>query len=215
MEALDVLREQVAQWQSDPAVQGVLLNGSWAGGCATPQSDLDLLVLCDEDRFTAQWVGNVLVETHYFTVQTAREKLAQNPMEVYRYLGASVQFDRGALAELTTLAEQQYQQYRTPEHERRRLAHWMATAELKLRTALENGNVLQANYIASANAWPLLEATWAINNRPMPPQSMAFRRWNELQIAFSAMVRAGFFARHAGNAQVHHMGKRAIADPVE
>jgi len=183
MDALDVLRQQVAQWRNDPAVQGVLLNGSWAAGCAAPQSDLDLLVLCDENRFAAEWVSGVLVETHYYTAQTARETLERKPMEVYRYLGAKVQFDRGQLAQLIALAEQMYCNYRTPVHECQRLAHWMTTAELKLCAALENNNTLLASYIASTNAWPLLEAVWAINNRPMPPQSTAFRLWDELELA--------------------------------
>ncbi|MCL2447130.1 MAG: hypothetical protein FWD06_10230 [Oscillospiraceae bacterium] len=182
MDALDVLRQQVAQWQNDPAMQGVLLNGSWAAGCAAPQADLDLLVLCDENRFAAQWIDGVLVETHYCTAKHAREKLACNPMEVYRYLGAKLQFDCGGLTKLIALAEQIYRDYRTPEHEKQRLAHWMVTAELKLRTAMKSGNTLQANYIASTNAWPLLEAIWAINNRPMPPQSTAFRLRDELKL---------------------------------
>jgi len=176
-----ILCKPVAELQKDKSVRGVLLNGSRAEGCAAPGSDLDLLVLCDEDRFFAEWVDGLLVETHYITEQTAREKLSRNPMEVYRYLDAKIQFDRGGLAELIVLAEERYQSYKTPEHERRRLAHWMESAALKLRVALETQDALRANYIASTNAWQLLEAVWATNNRPMPPASKAFRVQSTLE----------------------------------
>jgi len=178
--ALPELQRRVKALREDDTVQGVLLNGSWAVGCATPQSDLDLLALCGEDRFTAEWAEGLPVETHRVTMQTAREKLSRNPMEVYRYLEAEIQFDRGGLAELIQLAEEIYEAYRTPEPERRRLAHWMASVELKLRAAIQMQDRLRQNYIASTNAWPFLEAVWAVNNRPMPPASTVFRLQNML-----------------------------------
>ena len=181
-----VLQERVEALRKDESVQGVLLNGSWAEGCAAPGSDLDLLVLCGENRFAAEWVDGLLVETHYCTEARARESLSRNPMEIYRYLGAEIQFDRGGLAELIVLAEQTFRDYKTPEQERRRLAHWMASAALKLRVAIETQDTLQANYIASTNAWKLMEAVWAVNDCPMPPSSTAFRRRNDLaRVPFS------------------------------
>jgi len=189
----EFLCERVAQLREDESVRGVLLNGSWAEGCATPGSDLDLLVLCNEDRFIAEWVDGRLVETHYCTETNAHDKLAQTPMEIYRYLGAKIQFDRGGLAELIGIAEEIYRDYKTPEQERRRLAHWMTSAALKLRVAIETGDTLKANYIAATNAWKLMEATWAVNNRPMPPSSTAFRRQGALEpVPFSGWFEALF-----------------------
>jgi len=163
-----------------PGVRGAALIGSWAGGCATEGSDVDLLVLCNESRFEASRQQGVLIETIFTTYDHALEKLAQNPMEPYRWLGTKVLFDDGGLAELIREAQKAYKNYTTPEGEKRRLAHWLRSLELKLSSA-EN-DALKLRYLIATNAWTLLEATWAVNNRPMPPTATAYRLYLHLEI---------------------------------
>jgi len=171
-QAIEALRRQ-------PGVRGVALTGSWATGCATEGSDVDLLVLCAENRFDASLEQGVLIETGYITYEHALEKLAQSPMEAYRWLEAKLIFDDGGLAGLIRAAREAYEGYRTPEGEKRRLAHWLCSLELKLSSA--GNDALKARYLAATNAWKLLEAVWAANDRPMPPTSTAYRLYLQLE----------------------------------
>jgi len=166
-----------------PGVRGVALTGSWARGDATEGSDVDLLVLCGENRFDAAWHGGLLVETSRFTYEHALEKLGAIPMEAYRWLDARVLFDDGGLADLARAAREIYEAYRTPEREKRRLAHWLRSLALKLAAAEGAGDTLKARYLAATNAWVLLEAVWAVNDRPMPPCAAAYRLWPALEDA--------------------------------
>jgi predicted nucleotidyltransferase len=162
-------------------VRGAVLTGSWAGGYATGGSDVDLLALCNENRFEASRQQGVLVETIYTTYGRALEKLAKSPMEAYRWLEAKIMFDNdGGLAELIQAARKAYESYRTPEGEKRRLAHWLRSLELKLAAAGQAGDALKERYLTVTNAWILLEAVWAANDRPMPPAATAVQRYPRL-----------------------------------
>ena len=165
-----------------PGVRGAALTGSWAGGDATQGSDVDILVLCGENRFEAASRQGVLIETIYTTFERALEKLAQNPMEAYRWLEAKILFgsDDG-LAELIQAAQNAYERYTTPESEKRRLSHWLRSLALKLAAAEQAGDALKIRYLTSTNAWILLEAVWAANDRPMPPTATAYRLYPLLE----------------------------------
>jgi len=41
-------------------------------------------------------------------------------------------------------------------------------------------DALKMRYLVSTNAWILLEAVWAANDRPMPPTATAYRRYTQL-----------------------------------
>lgn len=43
-------------------LHGILLMGSVACGCSTDCSDLDIMVLCDENKFEVRYIDNVMVE---------------------------------------------------------------------------------------------------------------------------------------------------------
>jgi len=156
-----------------PGVRGAALTGSWARGDAAQGSDVDLLVLCGENHFEATWHEGVLIETSYTTYEHALEKLAKTPMEPYRWLDAKILFDDGGLADLMRTARSTYACYTTPESEKRRLAHWLRSLELKLSAA--GNDALKVRFFTATNAWILLEAVWAVNNRPMPPTATAYR----------------------------------------
>jgi len=181
MRQLEILRREVERLRQDPVVLGVMLTGSFAVGCAAPESDLDLYVLCGEERFAADWVEGVLVETSFTTPASARAKLRAAPMETYRWQDAKLLYDpQGLLAGLALEARQAYETYAPPEALRRRLAHWLVSLDLKLSAALAIGDLLKGSYLASTNAWILLEAMWTANGRPIPPSGTAYRAYGQL-----------------------------------
>lgn len=77
----------------------MLLNGSVADGTATELSDLDILVPGQKNEFVSKRIDGILVEIHYMTYDHAVNKLKSNPMEVYRYLDARVEYDNGKMRE--------------------------------------------------------------------------------------------------------------------
>jgi len=162
-----------------PGARGAALTGSWAGGYAAEGSDVDLLVLCDENRFEASLREGVLVEIGYTTLEQALEKLAKNPMEAYRWLEAEILFDDGGVAGVIRAAREAYESYRAPAGEKRRLAHWLRSLELKLGAT--GGDALKMRYLVFTNAWILLEAVWAVNDCPMPPTATAYRLYTQLE----------------------------------
>ncbi len=163
---------------NDIAVSGVLLTGSVACGCASENSDIDIIVLCDRHCFETHFTDGILVETSFVTYEYAVEKLGAEPMDVYHYLDAEIALDRdGRLSEIMAIAKQKYENYRTPQKVRNSLYHWLMTVKIKLETA----DALKKRYLAHINAWKVLEAVWAVNNKPMPPAGTAYRKRGELQ----------------------------------
>ena len=201
-----------------PGVRGVALTGSWATGCAAEGSDVDLLVLCGENRFEASHEQGILIEISCTTYERALEKLCKSPMEPYRWLEAKILFDDDGLAELIRAARDAYESYRTPAGERCRLAHWLRSLELKLSSAGNDANALCAGhmkerYLAATNAWILLEAVWAANNRPMPPTATAYRLYPQLgQVLFPGWFEALF---HEDNAKRLEATRQIIAWALE
>jgi predicted nucleotidyltransferase len=194
-----------------PGVRGAALTGSRARACAAEGSDVDLIVLCGEHRFDASLRQGVLIEIIHTTFERALEKLGKNPMEPYRWLEAKILFDDGGLAELIRAARKAYENYRTPESEKRRLAHWLRSLELKLSSA--GDDALKARYLAATNAWALLEAVWAVNNRPMPPTATAYRLTPQLECApFPGWFEALF---HENNARRLEAARQIIAWAAE
>ncbi|MDE7279263.1 MAG: nucleotidyltransferase domain-containing protein, partial [Oscillospiraceae bacterium] len=101
---------------NDRTVSGVLLTGSVACGCASENSDIDIIVLCDRHCFETHFTDGILVETSFVTYEYAVEKLNAEPMDVYHYLDAEIAFDRdGRLSEIMALAKQKYESYHTPQ----------------------------------------------------------------------------------------------------
>ena len=182
MRQLDIIARETRRLQQDAAVLGVMLTGSFAGDYAAQNSDIDLYILGREDRFTADWVDGVMVEISFATPASARTKLHSTPMEVYRWQGAKILHDpQGLLAELAEEARQVYETYAPPEDLRQSIAHWLVSLELKLSAALAEGDMLKAGYLASTNAWKLLEAMWTVNRKPTPPASAVFRGYAGLR----------------------------------
>lgn len=173
-----IFNRELENLSNDRTVSGVLLTGSVACGCASENSDVDIIALCGRHCFETHFTDGILVETSFVTYEYAVEKLNADPMDVYHYLDAEIAFDRdGRLSQIMALAKQKYENYRTPQKVRDGLYHWLMTARIKLETA----DPLKKRYLAHINSWKILEAVWAVNDKPMPPAGTAYRKRGELR----------------------------------
>lgn len=172
---LEILKNEVSAFPKDTSISGVLLNGSVAYGTATETSDLDIVVLCEKDEFVSKYVDGILVEIHFHTFETMMERLKKNPTEVYRYIYARIQYDiNGKLNEIMQAAQHIYENYVTPSAGMKNISYWLSSTKIKLETALQAQDELKVAYLLATNTWKVLESVWAINDKPMPPSSLAF-----------------------------------------
>lgn len=178
---LEIFHSLVSEFQKDRTVEGILLNGSVAAGTATELSDLDMIVLGKKDGFESKTIDTVPVEIHFVVFDSAVKKLESNPMEVYKYLDAIIEFDNGKAREIISYAEKIFLNYRVPEKELRGLVYWLKSTKLKLEAAFSKQDMLSVSYLSATNAWKVLEGMWAVNQRPIPPSSCLYRKYTELE----------------------------------
>ncbi|MDE5605503.1 MAG: nucleotidyltransferase domain-containing protein, partial [Eubacterium sp.] len=67
LKQLEIFNKLVTEFKKDNSIYAVLLNGSVAVGTATELSDLDIVVLCNENKFVSKVIDDVFVEIHYIT----------------------------------------------------------------------------------------------------------------------------------------------------
>ncbi len=87
----------------------------------------------------------------------------------------SVSSARG-LACLFGEARNIYDSYRTPEKEMERIRYWLSSTKKKLLSGIKNADMQKVSYLLATNTWKVLEGVWAINNKPIPPSSVAFSK---------------------------------------
>ena len=177
---LEILDKEIDLLQQDKSTRGIMLMGSVAYGTATDDSDLDILVLCDKDEFISKYIDNILVEIHFQKLVTMRKKLESNPMEVYKYIYSKIIVDDGKLTELSAEAHEIYNNYKTPDKEKKNIVYWLSSTKRKLLSAIRSNDDVKISYLVSTNTWKVLEGVWAINNKPIPPSSLAFNTHNAL-----------------------------------
>ena len=177
---LDILESEVKKLKQNKNVKGVLLIGSVAYGMATDNSDLDLIVISNENKFVSEYVDGILVEKHFGKYSILLKRLENNPVEVYKYLFSKIIFDNGELNKLIAKAKEIYNSYCTPDKEKEEICYWLSATKIKLLSAINSNDEMKVSYLLSTNTWKVLEGVWAKNNKPMPPSSIAFVKNNEL-----------------------------------
>lgn len=177
---LDVLKRELEKLKQNKNVKGVLLIGSVAYGMATDNSDLDLIVISNENKFVSEYVDGILVEKHFGEYSILLKRFENNPVEVYKYLYSKIIFDNGQLEKLIAKAKEIYNSYCTPDKEKEDICYWLSATKIKLLSAINSNDEMKVSYLLSTNTWKVLEGVWAKNNKPMPPSSIAFVKNNEL-----------------------------------
>lgn len=196
---LQVLEILLKEFQLDKSITSVLLTGSVAYGAATEDSDLDIIVLCKKDDFVSKEVNGVLVEIHYHKYETLCEKLSTTPMEVYKYIYSKIVFDDGQAAKLLAMAKEQYENYKTPEKEKQGIQYWLSATKSKLLSAISENDHMKLSYLLATNTWKVMEGAWAMNDKPMPPSSLAFYKHDMVQFPlenwFETLLEGSAFER--------------------
>jgi len=178
---LEVFHHLVLAFQKDASIDAVLLNGSVANGTATDLSDLDMIVLGKRNEFVSQFIDGVFVEIHYTTFDQAIGKLKSNPMEIYKYLDAKIEYDHGKAQEIIRYAETVLEHYCVSKKEQSAICYWLKSTRLKLESAFSKQDVLLISYLVATNTWKVLEGVWAVNKMPIPPSSSLYRRYSTLK----------------------------------
>lgn len=181
LKQLEIFNNLVSKLKEDPSIYGVLLNGSVAAGTATEISDLDIIVLSNENKFVSKAMDDILVEIHYITFDKAIERLNHSPMEVYKYLDAKIEYDNGKLQEIISYSNNLFDNYCVPEKEKSGILSWLKSTDVKLKSAFLKQDILLISYLVSTNLWKVLEGIWAVNNKPVPPSGSLFRRYTDLE----------------------------------
>ncbi|MDF2539410.1 MAG: hypothetical protein K0S76_2431 [Herbinix sp.] len=161
-------------------IYGVLLMGSVAANCASENSDLDIMVLCNENKFEVKYIDNVMVEIIYTTYERRLEKLNESSMEVYHFLQSKIEYDNGYFAELIKIANNKYENYVPTADYIKTVTHWLESTRLKLSSAINQMNGMNRTFYASTNVWKVLEGIWMVNRKPMPPSASVLRFHKEL-----------------------------------
>lgn len=194
-----IFEKVVGQLKQQPNIHSIAVIGSVAYGAAADDSDLDLLVLCDRDEFVSETIDGVWVETHFHQYDILQNRLNSTPTEVYKYLYSKTLHDDGSFARLVSIAKELYQNYRTPEKELANIRYWLSSTRSKLHSKRNQNDAVGMAYLLSTNTWKVLEGLYAINNRPMPPSSLAYHLRDTLCVAmehwFEKMVMGEIPAR--------------------
>ena len=173
-----------AMYQKD--ILAVLLIGSVARGDALLGADLDLrfIVAPGVSRKAEPEVRQgILIERGYADMAQAQSKLATNPMKIYNYLDGHILFDpESLLAQLKEQALQLFKTYQYTKKEREGIAYWLKSARLKMNVALGAGDILKAAFVATTTSWEILVGLWAVNDKPMPPNSSVWFHLKDLSI---------------------------------
>lgn len=179
-----LLHRLLAQLKLEPSVIGVMLQGSVARGDHYPGSDLDLLVLVEEGHtrgLESEQIDSILVERHNQDRTSLQAKLEKRPTLAYGVVNGQILHDRQReLATIVEYAKNLLANYTTPPQEMQDITYWLYTIRIKLKAARAAGDELKTAYLATTNAWKILEGIWAINNLPMPTSSSVLTNVAEL-----------------------------------
>lgn len=156
--------------------RGAMVIGSHALGRALDASDLDVLVVVEDGEdstFRRELYGQRLVETISKSLPAWRAKLAdQRPRWVWALTdGGEVLFDDGAVQGLIEEAAALLDAFVTSDEVKAELATNLWHSRAKLERAVCSGDAQMAAYGAVMAVPDILDALFALHNRPCVPGS--------------------------------------------
>lgn len=179
-----LISEALKELEYDSEVIGVLLQGSMARGDGYPTSDLDLFILLRDGcrrPFVAFEEQSILIEHHASDREYATAKIRANPMLAYGFTdGRILRDDSGGLAELSRVAHEVIDSYKTPPSEREGILYWLRSSRIKINAAKDAGDLLKASFVVATTSWKILEGMWAVNDLPMPPSGTVLAHRKDL-----------------------------------
>jgi predicted nucleotidyltransferase len=182
MKQIDILNLLIPKFKANSSISSVLLMGSVAVRAALPTSDLDLLILGEECRFQTEMIDGIMVEYHYITFDEALQNLNNNSMDLYHYIGSKIMYDLdGRMLNLMRTALIKYTNYKTDKKDKKELYHWLISTRIKLNTSVQSNDYLKVNFITAVSSWKVLEAVFAVNDKPVPPAGRVIRELPNLK----------------------------------
>jgi hypothetical protein len=149
------------------------VTGSIARGTATASSDVDLLALLSDDRAPAEFLTTRIlgraVEVHFASATQLADKAQRNPSLTYGLLEAiRIGGDVRLLQAVQASARRVLDSFSVPASTLYGLRHWLESARTKVQSALLSDHQTKAGFVVSTTTWPLVEALWAVNGKPVP-----------------------------------------------
>jgi hypothetical protein len=170
--------------EEDPDVDAALLQGSLARGDAHLHADLELLVLVPDEVASSDVrdsIGGVRVEQHRTSLRHLRERLAERPGLAYGIVESRTLVDRANVVDaLRDEARSVLATFRVRSARRHELARWLESGVERANSALASSDARRASFVVATASWPLVEALWAANARPVPPAGAVLARMASL-----------------------------------
>jgi len=158
-----------ARLAADHRLRALGVIGSRARGDAGGHSDLDLVGLSEESRFSRFSLQGLVVELH-----EVREVLdwSRRPSWWYALEQIDVKVDDGTLSALPSLIEKWRLEYSPPLDEVRRNRDWIEAVMRKLWNA---GTELETAYLITTGTWEILAGAFVAHGMPVPASSDMYR----------------------------------------
>lgn len=176
----EALEHLLNLYRADSMVRGALLCGSLARGTARTDSDVDILVVLEEDPdgYTRRTrYGAVDVEETRRTYQRWVEQFS--PSRVgdeswgYAFLDGSPLYDPdGVVERLVAVARESHATYRTPDHIRSYYRWLWGHVRPKVEFVLRNGDAVEMGWAAAVTTGQVTDTLWAVNHRPLPSRDL-------------------------------------------
>lgn len=177
-----IIETLTSTYESDEKIFALLVTGSVARDEQTDNSDLDLLIISNQKQpFEERLIDGIVVEIKTNNTEGFIEKMKKYPMNVYQWLDAKVIFDKNNSAEkVIDEAKNIYDNYSSDHKEIAGVKKWLESAKIKIKSAQTNNNELALGFNVSNILWQIVRGLYLLNDKPVPPNTTAFRRIKEL-----------------------------------
>jgi predicted nucleotidyltransferase len=183
MKIHEVFENKVNSLKEDNRVEGIFITGSLARGTETEYSDLDIIVLYDQDKVVEEVIEGIPVETHYNQISAVKERLIKEPSSAYLYVyGKIVSDEKGELKDIVGFAKEVLANYEVSKEKKEHLKHKMQALKEKLTASLSLSDELKTSYLVANNFKYIVDAVYAQNVLPTPPQGLNYEIYNLLKI---------------------------------
>jgi len=190
------VEKMLDMYRTDSVVHGALLCGSLARGTARPDSDIDILVVLEEDpdeHTRRSQCGALDVEETRRTYEGWVDQF--NPWRIgdeswgYAFLDGLPLYDpHGLIDQLVAAARESHRTYQTPEQVRSYYRWLWDHVKPKMESVLRNGDAVEIGWAAAVTTGQVTNTLWAVNDRPLPSRDLGTfqRHFDDLKVPTGA-----------------------------